>query len=233
MDYELFRAAWHDALHESGMLPYIFPPNETVDLRHMSRSYHVTASLSSNEQPRPFYVSLGLSWVWDALQSARTATVEEDLLEQLLGEENRSEETEQPWLRVDVNLWATLPAGSPLPLPDLDAWHRWVDDVMSRMESLLYDGDEADEQQPPVLAWRGEPAARLHWAPDGQILLTGVELAAWQGIDLPRHWDDPEREWDDDPADQLVDFARRVWEAVHQWADTLPNLLPDNDGGEG
>ena len=42
-----------------------------------------------------------------------------------------------------------------------------------------------------------------------------------------------DREWDDDPADQLVDFARRVWEAVHQWADTLPNLLPDNDGGEG
>jgi hypothetical protein len=233
MDYELFRAAWHDALNESGMLPYIFPPNETIDLRHMSRSYHVTASVAGDEQPRPFYVSLGLSWVWDALQSARTATVEEDLLEQLLGEESRSDETEPPWLRVDVNLWATLPAGSPLPLPDLDAWHRWVDDVMSRLEPLLYDGDEADEAQPPVLAWRGEPVARLHWAPDGQILLTGVELAAWQGIDLPRHFDDPEREWDEDPADQLVDFARRVWEAVHQWADTLPHLLPENDGGEG
>jgi len=232
MDYELFRGAWHDALHASGMMPYIFPPSETIDLRHMSRSYHVTASLPSNQQPRPFYVSLGLSWVWDALQSARTATVEEDLLEQLLGEERRSEETEQPWLRVDVNLWGTLPAGSPLPLPDLDAWHRWVDDVMSRLEPLLYDGDEGDEQQLPVLAWRGEPVARLHWAPDGQILLTGVELAAWQGIDLPRHWDDPEREWDEDPGDQLVDFARRVWEAVHQWADTLPDLLPDADGRE-
>ncbi len=233
MDYELFRAAWHDALNKSGILPFVFPPNETVELRHMSRSYHVTASLSSSEQPRPFYVSLGLSWVWDALQSARTATVEEDLLEQLLGEDSRSDETEQPWLRVDVNLWATLPAGSPLSLPELDAWHRWVDDVMSRLEPLLYDGDEQDDDDPPVLAWRGEPVARLHWAPDGQILLTGVELAAWQGIDLPRHWDDPEREWDDDPGDQLADFARRVWEAVHQWADTLAHLLPGNDGSEG
>lgn len=226
MNYELFRATWHQALQAAGVLPHVFPPKETIDLHHMSRSYHITATPDGNQQPRPFYVSLGLSWVWDALQSARTATVEEDMLEELLGEEARSAETEPPWLRVDISLWATLPSGSPLPLPELDAWHRWVDDVMSHLELLLYDGDDDEAQAPGLLAWRGEPQARLYLAPDGQVYLTGVELSAWQGIDLPRQWDDPEREWDDDPGDQVIDLVRRAWEAVHRWADTLEHLLP-------
>jgi hypothetical protein len=35
------------------------------------------------------------------------------------------------------------------------------------------------------------------------VVLTGVELDAWQPIMLPRRLDDPEREPDDDPAEDL------------------------------
>jgi hypothetical protein len=67
-----------------------------------------------------------LSWRWDALQTARTATREEDVLEELLGRDGYNLVTERPWLRVDVTLRATLPLDSPLPMPGAEAWRRWV-----------------------------------------------------------------------------------------------------------
>jgi hypothetical protein len=41
---------------------------------------------------------------------------------------------------------------------------------------------------------KGEPQIALY--------LTRVKLSAWEGIDLPRQWDDPARERDEDPYDQ-------------------------------
>jgi hypothetical protein len=63
-------------------------------------------------------------------------------------------------------------------------------------------------------------------AADGQLYLTGVKLSAWEGIDLPRQWDDRAREQDEDPYEQLADFVERVWEAMDGWNQSLVHLLP-------
>ena len=106
------------------MRPFLFPPTKTLDPGQMSRRYRVTARLGNAGRARPFHATATVSWAWDALQSARAATTEEDLLAELLGEEGRYDDTEQPWLRVDVTLSATLPWDSPLPLPKTTTWRR-------------------------------------------------------------------------------------------------------------
>ena len=111
MNYGQFRAIWYEALNEAGMWPYLFPPTETVELGNMSRTYQVYAHLTPLREVKPFHVSARLRWTWDALQAARAATTEEDLIAELLGEDERHKDNEQPWLRLDATLSATLPWG--------------------------------------------------------------------------------------------------------------------------
>lgn len=226
MNYERFRTAWDQALREARMWSYLLPPTETVDLHHMSRTYQVYAHLGLSQEVKPFHVSARLSWTWDALQAARTSTTEEDALMLFLGDERRREDTEQPRLRVDVTLSAGLRWGSALPLPEAATWRNWLADVTERMESLLSTAWEGRDQAPAILAWRGEPEAEVQPGADGQLYLKGVKLSAWEGIDLPRQWDHPEREPDEDPYDQLLEFVERVWEAMQEWNRSLPHLLP-------
>ncbi|HSJ53026.1 MAG TPA: hypothetical protein VLC52_04695 [Anaerolineae bacterium] len=233
MNYEQFRAVWHQALAEAGVLLGPFGPKETVDLRDMSRTYEVYAVVARSKQIEPFHVTAHLSWTWDALLSARAGTTEEDALMLFLGDERRHEDTERPDLRVDVTLSATLPWGSPLPLPAPDRWRDWLADVDERLELLLSTEWETRDEKTAFFASRSEPEAEVQPAADGQLYLTGVELAAWEGIELPRQWDDPDREQDQDPYEQLVDFAERVWEALEQWNQSLVHLVAGARAGQG
>ncbi len=191
----------------------------------MARTYKVYVLLGQAEQVEPFDVSARLSWTWDALQAARTATTEEDTLAEFVGDEHRHMDTERPWLRVDVALNATLPWGSPLPLPPPAQWRRWVAEVARRLDPLLSTHWERRDDDMMILAHRAEPEAEVQPDADGQLLLTGVKLEAWEGIDLPREWDDPDRE-EEDPHEQLADFVGRMWNALRAWNQTLTHLLP-------
>jgi hypothetical protein len=226
MNYEQFRAAWYKALTEAGMWSYLAPPAETVDLGSMSRTYQVYVHLGRSQEVEPFHVSASLSWTWDALQSARAATTEEDVLMLFLGDERRYQYTERPWLRVDVTLSATLPWGSPLPLPEPARWRDWLADVTERLQLLLPMDWETRDEKMAIFASRSEPEAEVQPTADGQLYLTGVKLSAWERIDLPRQWDDPRRKRDESPYDQLVDFVERVWEAMDEWNQSLAHLLP-------
>jgi hypothetical protein len=226
MNYEQFRAIWYEALNEAGMRPYLFPPTEMVELGNMSRTYQVYAHLTPLREVKPFHVSARLRWTWDALQAARAATTEEDLMAELLGEDERHKDNEQPWLRLAVTLSATLPWGSPLPLPEPSAWRDWLVDVKERLDPLLSTEWEARDERIAVFASRSEPEAEVQPAADGRLSLTGVNLSAWEGINLPRQWDDPNREPDEDPYDQLADFVERVLEAMDEWNQSLVHLLP-------
>lgn len=226
MNYEQFRAVWHQALAEAGVSLGPFGPKETVDLRDMSRTYEVYGQVARLKQIEPFHVTACLSWTWDAMLSARAATTEEDALMLFLGDERRHEDTERPWLRVDVTLSATLPWGSPLPVPAPDQWRDWLADVNERLELLLSTEWETRDEKTAFFASRSEPEAEVQPATDGQLYLTGVKLSAWEGIDLPRQWDDPDREQDEDPSEQLADFVERVWEAMDEWNQSLAHLLP-------
>ena len=134
--------------------------------------------------------------------------------------------TERPWLRVDVTLNATLPHNAPLPMPNAGAWQRWTEHVTRRLEPLLpaeapYFEDEGKEA---ILFWRGDPEARLQCRPGGQLYLTGVELPSWQGIELPRQWDSPDRPPDDDTEAQLESLFEWVRASLQVWAECLSYL---------
>jgi hypothetical protein len=100
--------------------------NPAIDLSDGARTYRIFVELHRLQRARSFHVTAELSWRWDALQTARTATREEDVLEELLGRDGYYLVTERPRLRVDVTLRANLPLDSPLPLRRAEAWRRWV-----------------------------------------------------------------------------------------------------------
>ncbi len=230
MNYDMFRRLWHEALESARLANPLSRTIEAVELDGMSRTYEITVGLSGAQETSPFYVTATLHWRWDAALSARSATTEEDLLVEILGEDGSYLVTEQPWLRVDVTLNATLPLGSPLSMPGVDAWRRWRAAVGARLFPLLpinwtygeYLFD--DSRWSRVLSARAEPEVRLQSDPNGRLRLSGVYLSAWQGIDLPREWDDPDREPDDWPEEALADFASRVRQALQEWEDCLKIL---------
>jgi hypothetical protein len=133
MNYDQFCALWHKILDEAGLLELSSRPrpSETIDLGDMARTYRIFVELYRAQRTGPFHVTAELSWRWDALQTARTATREEDVLEELLGRDGYYLVTERPWLRVDVTLRASLPLDSPLPMPGAEAWRRWVAEASS------------------------------------------------------------------------------------------------------
>ena len=225
MNYDDFRTIWDETLSAARLLPFTAWPSETIEVHTMSRTYSILISWRDVGRTRPFYVTTTLSWEWDALQSARTATREEDLLIELLGQDGHYLVTERPWLRVDVTLDATLPAGAPILLPDVDTWQRWVAAVTRRVAPLLLtESSDLKDERSLLLSWRGDPVARLRCPPDGRLWLTGVKLPAWQGIDLARQWDDPDRPRDYGTESQLADFCERLSKALKEWEHCLRHL---------
>lgn len=204
MDYTTFRTLWNEALTAAGLQLSPVRSKETIDLQTMARAYELYLSFGQ-DRAKPFYITARLSWQWDALHSARTATTEEDMLVELLGRDGYGLDTKRPWLRVDVTLNATLPMDSPLPLPAADVWRRWIGTVMHEMELLpTCDLPEVDwEAGEWPLFWQGTPEARLACRSDGRLYLAGVTLSTWQGIELARQWDNPDRPWDEEPEVQL------------------------------
>lgn len=227
MDYDTFRTLWHEALAQAELMAAPFWPTETIDVRRMDRVYRAYAPLQHGDQPKPFYVAAELSWRWEALLSARTATTEEDLLVELLGDDGYDQDTDRPWMRIDVILHATLPADASLPMPDADAWRRWIGSVMHEMESLPPPGlrEECTEGGEVPLFWQGNPRARLECHPDGELTLSGVDLPYWRGIELPRQWDDPERAWNEPAGTDLEGLCEWVSDSLKVWVASLRHLV--------
>ncbi len=111
-------------------------------------------------------------------------------------------------------------------MPDVYVWRRWMGTVMHEMELLLPTDlpDVRWERGEIPLFWQGTPLARFQCRPDGQLVLTGVELPAWQGIELPRRWDDPERPQDEGTEVQLQSFCEWVHASLRVWQDSLQYL---------
>ncbi len=140
---------------------------------------------------------------------------------QVLGDERRDTPTIPPWLRVDIVLHATRPWGKPLAMPAPAVWQRWIAEVASRLDHLLLRDVEDRDNLPAVLAWRGEPEAKFICQPDGQLALAAVQVSAWEGIILPRQWDNPERGYEEEPDEQLADLLSRVAQALQVWKESL------------
>lgn len=214
MNYDDFRMAWQEALAGARLQIWGFT-DETIVLRNMARAYRTYVWLGGHPPPvDAFNITAELSWKWDALLSARSETVEEEMLMQVLGEDRRDEPTEPPWLRVNIVLHATRPWGEELPMPTTPVWKHWVVAVEPRLDPLLWRGVEDLDGRLAVLAWRGEPEARFICQSDGLLALAAVQVSAWEGVTLPRQWDNPDRGYDEEPDEQLADLLGRVAQAL-------------------
>jgi hypothetical protein len=230
VNYEQFKRTFLDALHESGLPTIGMPPNEEIlSLRSTARTLTVYVEPVDRDVGRPFHVSGAISFRWSALQAARTATSEDDLLAELLGEDARSEATEQPWLRVNIELRAGLEWGKGIPMPAPATWAKWSREALGRLEisERLVSEDllrEADDGRHAILAWQGEPELKVICGPGGALRLEAITVSAFQGLELPRQWSDSEREPDDPPHEQLTALFARVRAALHAWGEGMDHL---------
>jgi hypothetical protein len=125
MRYEDFRAAFDDALRESKLRMIRLWGEESLDVRSLDRSYEVHVEPLGGQDAEPFFVAATISFKWDALNTARTNTREEDMLTELFGREGSKRKTEKPWLRLDIRLNASLMDGQQIPMPPKRAWASW------------------------------------------------------------------------------------------------------------
>lgn len=229
MRYEEFRAAWDSALLESKLGTFGFSGEETFNPRNTDRTYEVHVEPLGGQDARPFHVTAKLSFRWDALHTARTATTEEDMLVTIFGRDGASEmKTEKPWLRVDIKLNASLPWEKPLPMPSKAAWAQWVREVTGRLEDIepLTPEEKVRENEEgnlEVLAWQDAPSATVVCSEGGELLLQSVSISAFQIVETPRVLDDPDQE-DDGPEEQLREMFHRVRASLLAWMQALDHL---------
>lgn len=232
MNYESFKATFDFARQQSGLPLIGLGGHEKLDPASLDRDYVVHLEPIGRDITPPFHLSASVSFSWDALLTGRMLTTEEDMLVQLLGREKADAvDSEEPWVRVDIKLRAGLTWGKSLPMPSPEAWTTWIHETLTRLETVervvsddvvrdLPDGSHA------VLAWQGDPVLRLRCDPSGELRLEEVEVKAFQGIDLPRQWDDPDRHDDVDVEGQLDRLFARVRAASFAWGEMVDHLLP-------
>jgi hypothetical protein len=233
--YEEFEHAWISARRESGLrLMSAHEGNESLDLRSLSRTFETFVEPLGGQEAEPFHVVATLGWRWDALHTARSKTTEEDMLTEVLGRERvrgHKVRTERSAIRVDVKLSASLPFGQAIPMPAHSAWAKWTHEVLARLEAIepLVPDErtrQARDGMLEILAWQGEPVARVLCEHDGVLKLAAVEVTAFQLLELPRRWDDSDRKEDPPPAPQLHEFFGRVRASLHAWMQALSHLIP-------
>lgn len=234
MSYEQFKELWVWSLGEAGLkIAEASPIEETLDLHSTDRHCKSSVALPG-ERGKPFYVSAVLEFRWDALQAARTRSTEEDLVAELFGvDRSQYPRTEAPALRVDVTLHASTQWGSELPFPSTEVWKTWAREVRGRLQNVepilpIEQVRESRKGNLEILAWRGEPEMNAICKPDGALVLSSVELAAWQMIRLPRRWDDSSRKPDKGPHEELAALLRRLAASLQGWTQALDHFAPTN-----
>ncbi len=228
MRYEDFKATWERTIRGSRLGRHGFS-EETLNSSSLDRTYLVRVEPPQGQDSRPFHVVAELSWRWTALQSARSATTEEDAVTELLGS-RATPKTAKPWLRIDIKLSATLMYGQPIALPTPKAWAAWAREVLGRLENIepLLPKERVRELKGgllEVLAWREEPTLEVQCSPSGELRLAGVSLSAGMALDLPRQWSSSEKR-DQEPDEALVELFSRLEGSLRAWTESLDHLRP-------
>jgi hypothetical protein len=229
VDYEAFRHIWLYALRASRLPTIGLHGTEMLDTRRLDRSYSVHVEPLGGQDAVPFHVTAELSWDWQATNTVRGSRTDAELLSEMLGrDEIEGLETEKPLIRVDIKLRASAPYDKPLPLPARAAWAKWVEETMARLdriEPLLPDEIVRENRMgmTEVLAWQGSPTAKVTCQPGGELRLEGVEIAAFQLIEMPRLIDNPD-DCDEGPDVELEELFGRVRASLNAWMQALDHL---------
>jgi len=229
MNYQEFIDLWQSAWRQTRFqLLHALNPVEAIDIHSMDRTYNTSFVWPKRDLTAPFSGGVEISWTWNALLTARSSTTEEDFLMETYGEFGIHEDTEPPWLRIDIIFEASCTYSSLLPLPLLTSWQNWIAEVNAKVNPSLPQEDFSNEGTPLSYGWRGEPEAIISFGPQGETYLQSVCLKAWQGINLPRQWDDPAKV-DLDPETWLFELAGQIQQAFELWMESLELLIEDND----
>lgn len=195
MRYEEFRDSLRGALEDVGLgFAHARHVVETVELGTGRQCWEGRVDAPPGAKVDPFYVSAAISFRWSPLESARSSTCEEDLLTELVGRRaSRATKTSPRFVRVDLNLAATLPYGSTTPVPQSDVLSAWTTSVSEHLDEILTDIRQRQGRVTAVLGHVGEVEAGCRCAADGVLSMTGLSVSAFRLVRVPRVWDDPER----------------------------------------
>lgn len=236
MDYDDFKTTFMSALRESGLPTIGLTPEEVLDLHRADRTFTIGVEPMDREIGTPFHIAANIFFRWDALQTARTRSCEEDVVVELLGREDAQDlDTVVPSLRVDIKLRATLALGKGMPMPPPATWAKWSKEALGRLEKIepLVSEEvlrESADGYHAILAWQGDPEIKASCNAVGELRLDAITVRAFQMIELPRKWDDPEREPDEDPRGQLRAMFERVRAALYAWGEVMDHLRASAKG---
>jgi hypothetical protein len=219
MRYDEFRDRWQAALRAAGILSYQDRVQETIDVSTTERRWRFHTLPRSVE---PFSVSASISFRWDAFQSARSYTREEDLLTELHGRRARWS-TQRRLLRMDIKFHATLPYGSATPLPATDVWLPWIASMEEKLSAALV---AHRQRKKTVIRWRGDLELEGETSLHGEFALHGMSVPAYEMIVVPRVWDDPRRREREASAAQQIDaLAARFRGTLDAWTESVAELI--------
>jgi hypothetical protein len=224
MQYEAFRAAFDEALRESRLTTIGQWGKESLD-----RTYEVYVHAVGARKAEPFWPSAKLSFRWDSLTTARTATNEVDAIMTLFGADAvPKRNTIKPSTRIDIELHATLQERKELPMPSPRAWEAWAEATLGRLEEVtpLTPKDKVRLNKAghvEILAWQGEPIAEFVVGPSGELWLRGVRLEGFQIMETPRSLDSEKRP-DRGPHGELREMCQRVEASLGAWTQALEKL---------
>lgn len=142
---------------------------------------------------------------------------------QIYGEHSVHEDTDQPWLWVDIAFHASLQMDLYALFPSPEAWRKWAAAVTSQISPSFaeeFDNDDYVE----IFSWCGEPVIKTICSSSRQFYLSSVKLSAGKGISLPRQWDDPERPPEKDPFDAVVELFTWIRKNAQLWGESLNTL---------
>lgn len=188
----------------------------------MAEGQQVELHLSASQNSEPFHISTKVAFEWGAVNAARAATCEEDLLTELLGRKQKYPKTQPRWTRVDIALYATLPYGSTAPMPDAQMFGPWTSSVGEKLDKLLAESRKREGRIVAVTGGGNEVVAEACSSPGGMLFLRGVPVSGFRLIRIPRVWDDPvRRSAEKDIDEELTQFSGRFGAVIDEWARSI------------
>ena len=225
MRYDELRNSLLLVLRDADLFTSFDRPAETIELEGMSRGWKSTIGSGSRPEVEPFHAYGEVSFRWDALDSARTQTMEEDVVTELFGRDEELPETMERLLRIDLVLHAKLPWDSKTPMPEGALWRSWSQRVDEELSSVLA-REVAELQGDPlvVMGSLGSVEVESRCSPEGDLRLSGVSLSSWQTLVLPRIRDGFDSDPDVDVDRELEDLAEGYRIALDLWMGCVADL---------
>jgi hypothetical protein len=230
--YDQFRDAFSDSLRAAGLHFNLGSPTETIDLGTTSRRWKAAVGYLTPQRAEPFLVSASVWFDWSPFESARTYTIEEDLVTELLGRDEDPPETMPRHLRTAIVLHATLAYDSRVPMPGRKVWSEWsiiVEEDLTPFLSTEAAGHEGGFVI--VMGWRGTVEVQSKCSEEGALCLSGVSLPSWHAVVPPRIRDGVDEEPEGDIERQLQKLAKRYRDAYDAWMDCVTELRDEMDLG--